>query len=67
MQPDTSDDTKRHRPFSALELEGFIKVHEAAKLRGISPDIFKRHFRHLIRQLSPRRQGVKLSDALISD
>jgi len=41
-----------------------ISVKQAAELRGISPDTFRRHYGHLIRQESPRRQTVKLGDAL---
>ena len=47
---------------SALELEKHVSVPEAAKLRGISPDTFKRHFSHLIKKVSPRREAVRLRD-----
>jgi hypothetical protein len=52
---------------SALELERHISVPEAAKIKGISPDTFKRHFGHLIRKPSPRRATVKLRDLLAED
>ena len=45
---------------SALELERHVSVPEAAKYKNISPDTFKRHYAHLIRQISPRRNAVKL-------
>jgi hypothetical protein len=41
-----------------------IKVAEAAALAGVSEDTFRRRYSHLIKQLSPRRQGVSLGDAL---
>jgi hypothetical protein len=41
-----------------------ISVREAAELAGLSTDTFRRRHRNLIRQLSPRRQGVALGDAL---
>jgi hypothetical protein len=50
---------------SALELEKHVSVPEAAKLRGISPDTFKRHFSHLIKKVSPRREAVRLRDLLM--
>jgi hypothetical protein len=52
---------------SALELERQISVSEAAKIKGISPDTFKRHYTHLIRKSSPRRATVKLRDLLEED
>jgi hypothetical protein len=55
---------KRLPELSALELEKHVSVPEAAKLRGISTDTFKRHFSHLIRKVSPRREAVKLRDLL---
>ena len=64
-----SDDDDHERqcatfPFSALELEKHVSVPEAAKIRGISPDTFKRHYAHLIRKVSPRRSTVKLRELL---
>lgn len=49
---------------SVLELEKHVSVPEAAKFKGISPDTFKRHYAHLIRKASPRRNVVKLRDLL---
>jgi hypothetical protein len=49
---------------SSIELERHISVPEAAKFKGISPDTFKRHYRHLIRKVSPRRNVVKVRDLL---
>ena len=49
---------------SALELEKNVSVPEAAGIKGISPDTFKRYYSHLIRKQSPRRYTVKLRDLL---
>jgi hypothetical protein len=51
---------------TALELETCVSVPRAASIKGVSEDTFKRHYRHLIRKLSPRRDGVKLRDLLAS-
>ena len=51
---------------SWIELEKHVSVPEAARIKGISPDTFKRHYSHLIRKPSPRRCTVKLRD-LLSD
>jgi hypothetical protein len=49
---------------TALDLERHVSVPEAAALKGISEDTFKRHYPHLIRRPSPRRATVKLRDLL---
>ena len=41
-----------------------ISVPDAAAFKSLSEDTFKRHFRHLIRQITSRRQGVRLGDLL---
>jgi hypothetical protein len=41
-----------------------ISVQEAARLRGISEDTFRRHFGHLIEKITPRRNVVRLGDVL---
>jgi hypothetical protein len=41
-----------------------ISVRQAAELKNISEDTFRRHYRSLIRQESPRRQSVALGDVL---
>jgi hypothetical protein len=46
------------------ERRRIIPVQQAAEIRGISTDTFKRHYGHLIRKLSPRRNGVMLGDVL---
>ena len=46
------------------ELGRIVRVSQAADIKGISEDTFKRHYSHLIRKLSPRRNGVRLGDVL---
>jgi hypothetical protein len=41
-----------------------ISVREAAQLTGVSEDSFRRHYSHLIKTVTPRRQVVALGDAL---
>jgi hypothetical protein len=52
---------------TAIELEKHISVPEAAALKGISRDTFKRHYSAIIRHPSPRRSTVKLRDLLRSE
>jgi hypothetical protein len=47
-----------------LERRRRISVREAAALKGISEESFRRHFRDLIEQTTPGRQTVRLSDVL---
>ena len=49
---------------TVLDLERKISVREAAALNNISEDTFHRHYRHLVKQISPRRGVVRLGDAL---
>ena len=49
---------------TARELEMHVSVPEAAEIKGISVDTFKRRLKHLIRKASPRRDVVKLRDLL---
>ena len=50
-----------------LEKKRRISIKQAAELRNISEDTFRRRYSHLIRQESPRRQTVTLGDALDAD
>ena len=47
-----------------LELKRKITTKEAAELNGVSEDMFKRHYRYLIRKIGPRRLAVELGDAI---
>ena len=48
----------------ALEKKQRISVRQAAELKNISEDTFRRHYRHLIKQELPGRQSVVLGDVL---
>jgi hypothetical protein len=47
-------------------LAQIIPVPQAAAIKNVSVDTFKRRYPHLIREVSERRRGVRLGD-LISD
>ena len=49
---------------TALDLERHLSVPAAAELKNISVYTFKRHYQHLIKKVSPRREAVKLRDLL---
>ena len=52
---------------SRLELQRIAPLSEASKLSGLSEDSLKRHYRNKIKQLSPRRLGMRVRDALMID
>jgi hypothetical protein len=47
-----------------LALKRKIPVKEAAALNDVSEDSFRRHYSHLIKKVTPRRDAVELGDAL---
>jgi hypothetical protein len=47
-----------------LERKRIVSLKEAAHLRGVSVDTLKRQYSHKILQLSPRRKGMRIGDAL---
>jgi hypothetical protein len=51
-------------PLGPLELKRKISVKRAAELNDVSEDTFRRHYRHLIIKVSPRRDAVELGDAI---
>jgi hypothetical protein len=53
----------RGTPYS-FELERVLPLDEAAVLTGLSQDSLRRHYKHLILHLSPRRVGIRLRDVL---
>ena len=57
------DDTFKTLP-NWVALKRKISVKEAAALNNVSTDTFLRHYRHLVRKISPRRSVVTLADAL---
>ena len=50
-----------------LELERIIPLAEAAFLRGCSIDTLRRRFPHKIVKISPRRDGMRIRDAIAAD
>jgi hypothetical protein len=48
-----------------LELDRIITLQEAEKISSLSPDSWKRHHADKVVELSPRRLGVRLRDALM--
>ena len=47
-----------------LERRRKIRVKEASALNGLSEASFRRHYGHLIRKTTPRRDAVELGDAI---
>lgn len=47
-----------------LDLKSRINVKTAAALNDLSEASFRRHYPHLIRKITPRRDAVELGDAL---
>ena len=58
----TTDDFKLS---PELELERIVTLQQAEKISTISVDGQKRHHRDKIIQLSPKRLGMRLKDALM--
>jgi hypothetical protein len=56
--------TKDTPALSPIELERRVSVAEAARIKGISEDSFRRHYGHVIERVSPRRQAVRLKHAV---
>jgi hypothetical protein len=48
-----------------LELDQIISLQEAEQVSSLSPDSWKRNHRDKVIELSPRRLGVRLRDALM--
>jgi hypothetical protein len=49
---------------SPIERRRKIRVKEAAALNDLSEASFRRHYKHLIRKITPRRDAVELGDAI---
>jgi hypothetical protein len=55
-------------PFSVdIELDRIVSITEASKLSNLSPDTLRRVHRDKIVRLSPRREGMRIRDALMFD
>ncbi len=59
----TADDDFKLPP--ERELDRIISLQEAEKISSLSPNSLKRHHRDKIVDLSPRRLGMRLRDALM--
>jgi hypothetical protein len=59
---------RRPRPpattLTPIELERQVPLAEAARLTDLTVKTLERHYRHLIRRLSPRRRAMKLRDVI---
>jgi hypothetical protein len=56
---------KRHpAELTPIELERIVSLEEAARLGGVSTDTLRRNYPEKILQLSPKRRGMRLRDAL---
>ena len=64
MSPVLRRRTQQSSDLSPLELERNAPLSEAAYLSGVSTETLRRHYGHLILQLSKNRQGLKVKDAL---
>jgi hypothetical protein len=64
MKPSILPISNSPQDLSPLELRRKITVWQAAELNGVSEDFFKRHYKHLIRRIGPRRLAVELGDAI---
>ena len=51
---------KSPSPSRDIELERFVGLDEAARLRGVSVNFLKRNFPELIQQISRNRLGMRL-------
>ena len=56
---------EKNEDLSPLELERIAPMPEASHLSGLSEDSLRRHYPHKIIDLSPRRQGMRVRDALM--
>jgi hypothetical protein len=60
----TMDDAAKPAAPTWLELESVKSLAEQREITSLSGDTIKRRYPHLIVQLSPRREGIKLRHAL---
>jgi hypothetical protein len=49
---------------SPIELARIVPIEEASRLSSLSPDSIRRHYRDLLIQLGPNRQGMRVGVAL---
>jgi hypothetical protein len=58
------DETFSERAPTWIELESVLRMAVAERVTSLSADNLRRNYSHLIIKLSPRRDGIKLRDAL---
>jgi len=58
-------DARTTNPLDWIELQRIVDLKEAARLSGLSVDSIKRHHGAKIIDLSPRRRGMRIGDALL--
>jgi hypothetical protein len=63
-RPIVSIDQFGERPPSWIELESVQKMKVVEKITSLSGDNIRRNYPHLVVRLSPRRDGLRLRDAL---
>jgi hypothetical protein len=59
--------TKTSTLLTAVELNRFVDLREAARLRGCSEATLRRHFSHQIVEVSPGRKAMRIKHALMVD
>ncbi len=63
MQPDNANG--KTTTADRIELRRIVSLTEASRLSGVSIDTLKRRHRDKILDLSPRRRGMRVRDALM--
>ena len=64
MKTNATTSTRSLDDLTPLERRKKIRVREAAELNGLSEAPFRRHYGHLIRKITPRRDAVEIGDAI---
>ena len=64
MKTNLTTTTRSITDLTPLERRKKIPVKEAAAYNDLSEDTFRRHYGHLIRKITPRRDVVELGDAI---
>jgi hypothetical protein len=53
-----------NKPPNWLQMESILPIENVTKITSLSRDTISRRYPHLVKKLSPRRKGMRLSDAL---
>jgi hypothetical protein len=64
MKTNVTTSTRSVADLTPIERRKKIGVKEAADLNDLSEASFRRHYSHLIRKITPRRDAVELGDAI---